>query len=92
MSPGQRELDVDQAADADALGDGLGGGAQPLDVVAAEGDRGQRAGRVAGVDAGLLDVLHDAAEVELVAVVERVDVDLDGVVEEAVDQDRPGRG
>ncbi|CAM5561414.1 hypothetical protein SBADM41S_01616 [Streptomyces badius] len=37
-----------------------------------------------------LDVLHDAAEVELVAVVEGVHVDLDGVVEEAVDQDRPG--
>jgi hypothetical protein len=33
------------------------------------------------VDAGLLDVLHDAAEVELGAVVEGVDVDLDGVVE-----------
>lgn len=44
------------------------------------------------MDARFLDVLHDAAEVELVAVVERVDVDLDGVVEEAVDQHRAGRG
>ncbi|GAA3072703.1 hypothetical protein GCM10020000_66920 [Streptomyces olivoverticillatus] len=40
------------------------------------------------MDAGLLDVLHHAAEVELVAVVERVDVDLDRVVEEAVDEHR----
>ena len=55
---------------------------------APERDRRQRARRVAGVDAGLLDVLHDAAEVELGAVVERVDVDLDGVLEEAVDQHR----
>jgi hypothetical protein len=62
--------------------------AQPLEVGAAEGDRRQRAGRVAGVDAGLLDVLHHAAEVEVLAVVERVHVDLDRVVEEAVDQHR----
>jgi hypothetical protein len=41
------------------------------------------------VDAGLLDVLHDAAQVHLAgAVAQRVDVDLDGVVEEAVDQHR----
>lgn len=39
--------------------------------------------------AGLLDVLHDAAEVELGAVVERVHVDLDRVVKEAVDEHRP---
>jgi hypothetical protein len=38
------------------------------------------------VDAGLLDVLHDAGQVEVVTVVERVDVDLDGVLEEAVDE------
>ena len=40
------------------------------------------------MDARLLDVLHDAAEVELGAVVERVDVDLERVIEEAVDEDR----
>ena len=54
----------------------------------AERDRRQRAGRVAGVDAGLLDVLHHAAEEELVAVEDRVDVDLDRVVDEPVDQHR----
>ncbi len=41
--------------------------------------------------AGLFDVLHDAADVELGAVVERVDVDLDRVVEEAVDEERMRR-
>ncbi len=40
------------------------------------------------MDAGLLDVLHDAAQVELGAVVEGVHVDLDGLVEELVDQHR----
>ena len=44
------------------------------------------------MDAGLLDVLHHAAEVELGAVVEGVDVDLHRVVEEPVDQHRVGRG
>ena len=43
------------------------------------------------MDAGLFEVLHDAADVQLVAVVQRVDVDLDGVVEEPVDQQRLAR-
>ena len=50
--------------------------------------RRQRTGRVAGVDAGLLDVLHDAADHHLGAVADAVDVDLDRVVEEAVQQHR----
>ena len=40
------------------------------------------------MDAGLLDVLHDAAEEQLLAVEERVHVDLDRVVDEPVDQHR----
>ena len=40
------------------------------------------------MDAGLLDVLHHAADVHLGAVAQRVDVDLDGVLEEPVDQHR----
>jgi len=40
------------------------------------------------VDAGFLDVLHDAGQEQLGAVVQGVDVDLDRVVEELVDQDR----
>ena len=62
--------------------------AHGLDVAAAQRHRRQRARRVAGVDAGLLDVLHDPADVDLGAVAECVDVDLDGVLEEPVDQHR----
>jgi hypothetical protein len=40
------------------------------------------------VNAGLLDVLHDAADVHLGAVAQCVDVDLDGILEEPVDEHR----
>jgi hypothetical protein len=63
-----------------------GRAAHAVDLGAAERDGRQRARRVAGVDAGLFEVLHDAADVQLGPVVERVDVELDGVVEEAVDE------
>ena len=42
--------------------------------------------RVARVDAGGLDVLHHACDVDVRAVAEQVDVDLDGVLEVAVQQ------
>ena len=38
------------------------------------------------MDSCLLDVLHYRADVDVVSVAERVDVDLDGVLEEAVDE------
>src|SRR6266851_4215149 len=41
------------------------------------------------VDAGLLDVLHDARDERVLAVGEAVDVHLDGVGEITVDQERP---
>ena len=41
------------------------------------------------MDAGLLDVLHDAGDIGVVAVGDAIDVDLDGVGEIAVDQQRP---
>ena len=47
--------------------------------------------RVARVDAGLLDVLHDARDDDVLAVAEGVDVQLVGVLEEAVDEDRAVR-
>ncbi len=48
------------------------------------------AGAVAGVDAGLLDVLHHAADDDRAGVVrDAVDVELLGSLEKAVDQDRP---
>ena len=63
----------------------------------AERVRRQHAGRVARVDAGLLDVLHDAADPDVLAVADRVDVDLDRVLQEAVEVDlalgpHPARG
>ena len=53
---------------------------------AVERRRRQHARRVARVDAGLLDVLHHRGDVGVVAVAERVDVELDRVLEEAVDE------
>ena len=53
----------------------------------AERVRRQHARGVAGVDAGLLDVLHDPADPDVLAVADRVDVDLDRVLEEAVEED-----
>ena len=54
------------------------------------GSGGQGAGRVARVDAGLLDVLHHPADDHVTGgVAHRVHVDLDGVLQEPVDQHRP---
>ena len=50
-------------------------------------DSRQHAGRVSGVDAGFLDVLHDAANDDVLSVGERVDVDFDGILQELVDED-----
>ena len=50
--------------------------------------RRQRAGGVAGMDAGLLDMLHDAGDEGVPAVGQAVDIDLDGVAEVAVEQQR----
>jgi hypothetical protein len=38
--------------------------------------------------ARLLDVLHDAADIDVLAVADRIDVDLDREIEEAVEQHR----
>ena len=59
-----------------------------------EGQRRRRehAGGVAGVHARLLDVLHDRGDVDLLAVAERVHVELDRVLDEAVEQDRSADG
>ena len=40
------------------------------------------------MDAGLLDMFHDAADIDILAIAQRVDIDLDGVAQEAVDQHR----
>ena len=56
-----------------------------------ERHRGDHAGRVPGVHAGLLDVLHDRADPHLLAVAQRVHVDLDRVLQEAVEEDGVAR-
>ena len=58
----------------------------------AERHRRDHAGRVAGVHAGLLDVLHDRPDPHRLAVAERVHVHLDRVLEEAVQEDRAVAG
>ena len=82
-----RELDVDQADHPERQRDSRGLLAHLLEHLLAERVRREHAGRVAGVDAGLLDVLHDPADPHVGAVAERVDVDLDRVLEEAVEVD-----
>ena len=41
------------------------------------------------MNAGLFDVLHDGGDVTECSVRQRIDVDLDGVLEEPVDEERP---
>ena len=86
---GDRELDVEQADDAERRPEPLDDVLHLERVRERQRLRGQHAGRVAGVDAGLLDVLHHGADEDLLAVAERVDVDLDRVLDEAVDEHRP---
>ena len=56
-------LHVDQALHMAALGDGVGAFTQATNLVVGQGGRRQGAGGVTGVDTGLLDVLHNAADV-----------------------------
>ena len=86
LAADEGELDVEQADDAER-GPEPAHDAADLGVGAVvERRRRQDAGGVAGVDAGLLDVLHHGADVDGDAVAERVDVDLDRALEEAVDE------
>ena len=85
---GYGELDVDQTTNAHSGGDPQRRLAHPVQHIRSQRDRRQDARGVAGMDAGLFDVLHHPAEVQLFAVVEGVDVDLYGVLQEAVHQHR----
>ena len=83
-----RELHVHQADDVERLRHRDGLAPHLLLHLLRQRVRRQRARRVAGVHAGLLDVLHDPADHDALAVADRVDVDLDRVVQEAVEQHR----
>src|SRR5579862_1666616 len=82
----ERDLDVEKADDAERAAERA---YRVLDLLLLHGRqtrRGQDARRVAGVDSRLLDVLHDRGDVGVEAVAQRVDVDLDRILEKAVDE------
>ena len=83
-----RELHVEQADDAERGPESLHDVLDLEPVRERERLGREHARRVAGVDTRLLDVLHHRRDVHLLAVTERVDVDLGGVLDEAIDQHR----
>ena len=82
-------LDVHQADDFERAGQLEGVFANGVKQVLGDIDRRQHAGRVAGVDAGLFDVLHDAADDHVLAVGDGVYINLGRRLEEVIDQHRP---
>ena len=82
------ELNVHQSDDAHVPGQRVRGLADFVQDRPGQAVRRNRAGRVAGVDAGLFDVLHDAGDDHLLAVADGIDIDFDGVFQKAVDQHR----
>ena len=82
-------LHIHEADDAERQRQRPGLALELRDGLGAKRMRRQGAGRIAGMDAGLLDMLHDAGDEGVAAVGDAVDVDLDGVGQIAVDQERP---
>ena len=81
-------LHVDQALHATALGDGIGAFAQTADLVIGKGARRQSACGVTGMHASFLNMFHNAADIQLFAIEQGVDVDFHGILQELVDQQR----
>ena len=81
-------LDVHQAAHIEFQRHRLGGVADGLEDLGGKRDARQHAGAVAAVDSGLLDMLHDASDDALLAVGKAVDIDLGGILQEAVHENR----
>jgi hypothetical protein len=84
---GDRKLDVEDPHDAERRPEPLHDVLHLERVREREGRRREHARRVAGVDARLLDVLHHRADVHLLAVAQCIDVELDRVLDEAVEED-----
>ena len=78
-------LHIHQTADLEREGEPPGLVLEFGDRFGAERTRRQRAGAVAGMDAGLLDMLHHAGDDRRPAVGEGVDVDLDRIRQVAVE-------
>ena len=83
-----RELDVHQAHHLQRAGELHGLPLELRDDLAVQRMGRQRAGRVARMHAGLLDVLHHAADEDVRPVGDGVDVDLDCVAQVSVEQHR----
>ena len=86
----QRELHVAEPLHAEPAHEQLGLAADLRLELGPDRERRDHAGRVAGVHARLLDVLHHGRHDRVGAVADGVDVDLDRVLDEAVDE-RVGR-
>src|SRR5688572_29035884 len=81
-----RELDVDQPYDPEGFRKRHCMRAHHVEVALSDQIRRQHTCRIAGVDARILDVLHDAADNHALAVGDRIDVRLERILEEAVDK------
>ena len=82
------ELHVHQTAHIERLGQRDGVAADFVLHFRADRFRRQTARAVAGVDAGALDMFHDAADHVIFTVAQRIDIDFDGIVEKFIDQHR----
>ncbi len=88
-----RELHVHQTHHVQAFGHGRGLALELVHRLLGQVVRRQRTSRVTAVHAGLLDVLHHAADEHTTGgIADRVHIALDGVVQEAVQQHRASRG
>ena len=83
-----RELDVHQPADLEPVREQFGLALDLGDDRGRQAVRRDRAGAVARMDAGFLDMLQHAGNDDLPAVADRIDIDLDRVAQILVDQNR----
>ena len=86
--PVDRELDVDESPDIECEREGARETPHGLHVDIPQQIGGQDAGRVARMDASVLNVLHDPADHYRLPVAHRVDVRLERVFEEPVQEHR----
>src|SRR5437868_1440365 len=81
-----RVLDVDQPDDIERFRQRHGMLAHLLDVVFVDQVRRKHAGRIAGVDSRVLDVLHHPADDDALSIRDRIYVRLEGILQKAIDQ------
>ncbi len=83
-----RELHVEEADHAEGARQARGDSAQRALVACRHLERRQHRGGIARVDARFLDVLLHTRDEDVASVGERIDVDLEGVFQEAIDVER----